>query len=117
MKIGARQRKLSLWAVQDKELRLYDLYGLLCHREWLLAAYDHVKRNTGSRTAGIDKITATDFEEHLDSNIDQLREGRCSRCGRIMSYSIDSKSVEKSYDHIRYTTHASTLQRKASTRR
>jgi hypothetical protein len=74
MNIGERQRKLSLWAVQDKELRLYDLYGLLCNRKWLLAAYDHVKRNTGSRTAGIDKITATDFEEHLDSHIDTLRE-------------------------------------------
>lgn len=72
--IGERQRKLSLWAVPDKEMRLYDLYGLLCNRDWLLAAYDHVQRNTGSRTAGIDKITATDFEEHVDSNIDKLRE-------------------------------------------
>ena len=29
MDIGERQRKLSLWAAQDKELQLYDLYGLL----------------------------------------------------------------------------------------
>jgi RNA-directed DNA polymerase len=72
--IGARQRKLSLWALQDKAVRLYDLYGLLCNRVWLHAAYDQVKRNTGSRTAGIDKITATDFEEHRDSNIDTRRE-------------------------------------------
>jgi hypothetical protein len=29
MDIGERQRKLSLWAEQDKEFRFYDLYGLL----------------------------------------------------------------------------------------
>jgi len=76
MHIGERQRKLRLWALQDKELRLYDLYGLLCNRDGLLAAYEHVKRNTGSRTAGIDKLTATDFAEHLHSHIDTLRAER-----------------------------------------
>ena len=54
MNIGERQRKLSEWATQDKALRLYDLYGLLCNREWLLAAYAHVRQNKGSRTAGVD---------------------------------------------------------------
>jgi hypothetical protein len=35
MDIGERQRKLSLWAEQDKELRFYGLHGLL---------YNQVKR-------------------------------------------------------------------------
>ena len=72
--IGERQRKLSAWATQDKDLRFYDLYGLLCNREWLLAAYNHIRKNTGSRTAGIDGITAHDFEEALEGNLERLRE-------------------------------------------
>lgn len=33
MDIGERQRQLRLWAAQDKERQLYDLYGLLYKSE------------------------------------------------------------------------------------
>src|SRR5262245_42015498 len=47
---------------------------LLYNRDWLLTAFAHVRRNKGSRTAGIDGITARTCEEQLDANIDKLRE-------------------------------------------
>lgn len=42
MDIGERQRKLRLWAEQDKERQLYDLYGLLYNRmqtAWAINRY------------------------------------------------------------------------------
>jgi RNA-directed DNA polymerase len=74
MDIGERQRKLSLWAEQDKALRLYDLYGLLYNRDWLRAAHAHVSRNAGSKTAGTDGINMTYFDENREENLEELRE-------------------------------------------
>ena len=36
MNVSDLQRKLSLWAVQAKDRKFYDLYKLMVHREWLL---------------------------------------------------------------------------------
>lgn len=74
MNVGEMQRKLSLWATQDKERRFDDLYGLVCHPDWLRAAHDKVKRNTGSITAGCDGITMKTFDEHLDAQLETLRQ-------------------------------------------
>ena len=57
------QKKLSLWAAQDKALRFFDLYHLLYHEDWIRTAQRHVKQNVGSRTAGCDGVTMKDFEE------------------------------------------------------
>ena len=35
MNVGEMQRKLSLWAEQDKDHRFYDLYHLLYDTDWL----------------------------------------------------------------------------------
>jgi hypothetical protein len=63
MEIGERQRKLSLWAEQDKEFRFYDLYGLLYNQDWLKAAHASVSKNAGSATAGTEKIAL-----HIDND-------------------------------------------------
>jgi hypothetical protein len=39
MNIGEMQRKLSLWAEQDKERKFYDLFELICNKDWLWLAY------------------------------------------------------------------------------
>ena len=72
MNIGDMQRKLSLWATQDKERTFYDLYSLLVNDDWIRLAHDHVARNAGSVTAGCDGITMQDFDEHLERNLHQL---------------------------------------------
>ena len=72
MDVGEMQRKLALWAVQEPERKFKDLYHLLYSRNWLHMAHDHVKRNAGSKTAGLDGINMKDFDENLDRNIERL---------------------------------------------
>src|SRR5215475_9033 len=66
------QRKLSMWAEQEKSHRFYDLYHLLDDRDWLRLAHDHVAHNAGSTTAGCDGVTMALFDEHLEGNLHQL---------------------------------------------
>ena len=65
MNVGEMQRKLSVWAEQDKEHRFFDLYHLLYDRDWLQLAHDYVAQNAGSITAGCDGITMKHFDENL----------------------------------------------------
>jgi group II intron reverse transcriptase/maturase len=74
MDIGERQRKLSLWAEQDKEFRFFDLYGLLYNHDWLTAAHDAVAQNAGSATAGTDGINMYFFDQDFEGNFGKLRE-------------------------------------------
>jgi hypothetical protein len=61
MNIGEMQRKLSLWAEQDKERKFYGLFDLICDMDWLWLAYEYVAQNAGSKTAGCDGISVYDF--------------------------------------------------------
>jgi RNA-directed DNA polymerase len=74
MNIGEMQRKLSLWAEQDKEHKFHDLYDLICREDWLRLAYEYVAQNAGSKTAGCDGINMGDFEEDLNYNLGRLRD-------------------------------------------
>src|SRR5438445_13272381 len=66
------QRKLSLWADQDKERKFYGLYDLLYDKDWLRLAHDHVAQNAGSVTAGCDGINMKAFDENLEENLSEL---------------------------------------------
>jgi len=70
--VGEMQRKLSLWATQNKEHRFFDLYHLLYDKEWLQLAHAYVSRNSGSKTAGCDGINMRIFDEKLEDNLQQL---------------------------------------------
>ncbi len=48
------QAKLHRWAEEDSERRFGDLFNLLCEPATLLVAWERVKRNRGSQTAGVD---------------------------------------------------------------
>lgn len=65
MNIGEMQRKLSLWAEKDRNLRFFDLHHLLYDKDWLRLAHDRVAQNAGSVTAGCDGINMDDFDENL----------------------------------------------------
>jgi RNA-directed DNA polymerase len=71
--VGEMQKKLSLWAEQDKSKRFYDLFDLLHQDEWIRTAQKHVRQNVGSRTAGCDGVTMRDFERDLEGNLAKLR--------------------------------------------
>ncbi|HEY5477597.1 MAG TPA: group II intron reverse transcriptase/maturase [Tepidiformaceae bacterium] len=51
------QTKLHQWATTDSDQRFDDLYNLVCNPATLAVAWDRIKRNRGSRTAGVDGET------------------------------------------------------------
>jgi len=72
MNIGEMQRKLSHWATQNKERKFYDLYALICREDWLRLAYEHVRQNAGSKTAGCDGVNMSEWEADLEGNLARL---------------------------------------------
>ena len=57
------QTKLHRWAVQDEQKRFGDLFNLVCEPATLFVAWERVKRNRGSRTAGVDGQTRARVEQ------------------------------------------------------
>ena len=56
--VARTQAKYHCWAKTDRTMRFGDLFNLVCHPSYLLVAWEHVTRNAGSRTSGIDGLTA-----------------------------------------------------------
>jgi RNA-directed DNA polymerase len=56
------QTKLHRWAAGDEQARFGDLFNLVCDPATLLVAWERVKRNRGSRTAGVDGETRARVE-------------------------------------------------------
>ncbi|MDF1490377.1 group II intron reverse transcriptase/maturase [Tessaracoccus caeni] len=65
--IGARvartQVKYHRWARADRETRFGDLFNLVSHPDYLWVAWDHVTRNKGARTAGVDGLTVRQLRQ------------------------------------------------------
>jgi RNA-directed DNA polymerase len=57
------QTRLHRWAAQDEQARFGDLFNLVCDPATLLVAWERVKRNRGSRTAGVDGQTRARVEQ------------------------------------------------------
>ncbi len=69
------QTKLHRWAAQDEHQRFGDLFNLVCDSATLLVAWERVKRNRGSRTAGVDGQTRRHVEQMgVDGALGKLRE-------------------------------------------
>jgi RNA-directed DNA polymerase len=56
------QRKLHRWARSEPSKRFGDLFNLVCDRATLMAAWERVAGNRGSRTAGVDAVTRHHIE-------------------------------------------------------
>jgi RNA-directed DNA polymerase len=56
-RVARTQVKYHRWAMTDRMMRFGDLFNLVCHPNHLLVAWEHVARNKGARTAGIDGVT------------------------------------------------------------
>ena len=57
------QTRLHRWAVGDEQARFGDLFNLICDPATLFVAWERVKRNRGSKTAGVDGETRKHIEE------------------------------------------------------
>ena len=75
------QTRLHRWAVQDEQARFGDLFNLVCDPATLLVAWERVKRNRGSRTAGVDGQTRKRVEQAgVDGVLAKLRQELKSGC-------------------------------------
>src|SRR5215210_4302368 len=59
------QRKLHKWARDDQDRRFCDLHNLVCDPATLTVAWQRVRANRGSRSAGVDGRTAYHVEQVL----------------------------------------------------
>lgn len=59
------QKKLHRWTKIDSAKRFDDLFNLVCDRATLVVAWDRVRSNRGSRTAGVDGRTRWHIEHRL----------------------------------------------------
>ena len=69
------QTKLHRWAGRDEQARFGDLFNLVCDPATLLVAWERVKRNRGSRTAGVDGQTRARVEQMgVQGVLEELRQ-------------------------------------------
>lgn len=59
------QRKLHRWSKAESERRFDDLYNWVCDRATLVVAWDRVKSNRGSQTAGVDGWSRWHIEHRI----------------------------------------------------
>lgn len=59
------QTKFHEWAVRNRELKFHDLYNLVCDVRTLQAAWNRIRGNAGSRTAGVDGVTRYHVEQRI----------------------------------------------------
>ncbi len=88
------QTKLHRWAEQDEDKRFGDVFNLLCDPATLLVAWERVKRNRGSKTAGVDGQTRWHVEQRGVETI--LGELRCSlRDGSYAPLAVREHAIPK----------------------
>lgn len=69
------QTKLHRWTVEDEQKRFADLFNLVCDPATLLVAWERVKRNRGSGTAGVDGMTRARIEhDGVEQFLGELRQ-------------------------------------------
>jgi RNA-directed DNA polymerase len=69
------QTKLHRWTVQDEHKHFSDVFNLLCEPATLLIAWERVKRNRGSKTAGVDGQSRWHIEQRgVEKVLGELRQ-------------------------------------------
>lgn len=72
IKVSEMQSKFAKWSTEDTSRKFFDIYNLIANEEWLLEAFNKVKLNKGSKTAGIDGYVRADFEKNLSERLSDL---------------------------------------------
>lgn len=62
-RVARTQAKYHQWAKTDRTARFGDLFNLVSHPDYLLVAWEHVARNKGARTAGVDGVTVRQISQ------------------------------------------------------
>lgn len=96
------QRKLHRWSKTDKEKRFSDLFNLVCDRATLVTAWERVRSNRGSKTAGVDGQTRGYIEQRLGKErfLEGLRSSLMARTYRPAP--VREKGIPKAGGKMRY---------------
>lgn len=96
------QTKLHRWASDDTHRRFDDLFNLVTDPGFLLVAWDRVRRNKGSRTAGVDGETARYIEavRGVEGFLAELREDLKARVFRPLP--VRRRAIPKAGGKVRY---------------
>ncbi|GAC1645518.1 MAG: hypothetical protein NVS4B6_19010 [Mycobacterium sp.] len=97
------QKKLHQWAKNDPSQRFDDLFNLVCHPATLGVAWDRVKSNKGSRTAGVDGATKYQIEHRsggADAFLRNTREALRARTFRPSP--VRQRAIPKAGGKLRY---------------
>jgi len=96
------QRKLHKWATDDQDRRFSDLPNLVCDPATLLVAWQRVRTNRGSRSAGVDGETAYYVEKVLgvEKFLAGLREEL--RSGSFRPDAVKQRAIPKHGGRLRY---------------
>ncbi|MEC3976378.1 hypothetical protein [Amycolatopsis sp. H20-H5] len=65
LRVSGMQTKLHRWAAADPGRRFDDLFNLVHDPATLIMAFERVAGNTGSRTPGVDGLTAVQVEREI----------------------------------------------------
>lgn len=89
------QRKLHKWAKDGESRRFSDLHNLVCDPATLMAAWTRVRANRGSRSAGIDGLSAHHVEtvQGVERFLGELRQQL--RSGTYRPVSVRERLIPK----------------------
>jgi len=101
-RVSYHQRKLHQWAKRDKQKRFDDLFNLVHDRTTLVVAWERVRRNQGSRTAGVDGKTRLHVEHRIGVQ-GFLEEMRTSlKAGTYCPLPVRERGIPKAGGKTRY---------------
>jgi len=88
------QTKLHRWANEDQQARFGDLFNLVCDPATLVVAWERVKQNRGSRTAGVDGQTRERIERAgVENVLGELRQAL--RDGSYIPLPVREREIPK----------------------
>jgi len=98
----AWQTKFHEWSVNNPLMKFHDVYNLIYDRRTLMAAWQHIRGNKGSRTAGVDGVTRYLVEERI--GVEKFLEGihQELRNGTYRPQPVRQKGIPKKNGKIRY---------------
>lgn len=96
------QRKLHRWSETDNTKRFDDLFNLVCDRATLVVAWERIRGNRGSKTAGVDAWTRWHIEHRLGVQpfLDSLRDSLKARTYHPLP--VRERGIPKANGKVRY---------------
>jgi len=93
------QTKLHQWATDDPSRRFDDLFNLVCDPAFLVMAWERVRGNRGSRTAGVDGVVPRSIDPDSERFLTELRDDLKAR--RFYPLPVRERMIPKASGTLR----------------